>query len=29
MKPTIAMVNGWCFGAGFHSVVVGNYKRDG
>jgi trans-feruloyl-CoA hydratase/vanillin synthase len=21
MKPTIAMVNGWCFGAGFNSVV--------
>ncbi len=22
MKPTIAMVNGWCFGAGFNSVVA-------
>ncbi len=22
MKPTIAMVNGWCFGAGFNSVIA-------
>jgi len=24
MKPTIIMVNGWCFGAGFNSVIAGD-----